>query len=238
MDINDITGAGKAIEKLLDVLSRGVGAVYRPISIKKEGEAEAYRIKLIEKAKSQSEADKIVEIAKAEIEKSILINTNISELAQRAEHRVTSKETKRQNNIENIAHFSVNEISNETVSANPVNEDWLDRFFNIAQDINDNDMQNLWGKVLAGEVAKPGSYSLRCLEALRNMTQAEAEMFQKLCTICFTNGDIYKLETEDSLEKYGIDLDVIMALSSAGVLYDTPGFLRRLNAADFGIRDK
>ena len=53
MDINDITGAGKAIEKLLDVLSRGVGAVYRPIAIKKEGEAEAYKIKLIERAKLQ-----------------------------------------------------------------------------------------------------------------------------------------------------------------------------------------
>jgi len=41
------------------------------------------------------------------------------------------------------------------------------------------------GKVLAGEVKRPGSYSLRALDLLKNMTQQEAEMFVRVGKVSF-----------------------------------------------------
>src|ERR1700738_406886 len=42
-------------------------------------------------------------------------------------------------------------------------------------------LQELWGKVLAGEIEQPGSYSLRALDVLSAMTQKEAERFVAAC---------------------------------------------------------
>jgi hypothetical protein len=38
------------------------------------------------------------------------------------------------------------------VSDTPVDEDWIVRFFNVVEDISDEMMQQLWGRILAGEV--------------------------------------------------------------------------------------
>lgn len=65
------------------------------------------------------------------------------------------------------------------MSDEPVNKDWLNRFFTIVEDVSDAEMQQLWARILAGEVKKTKSYSLRTLEVLRNMTKEEANLFVK-----------------------------------------------------------
>ena len=54
------------------------------------------------------------------------------------------------------------------------------RFFSSAQDVSTAELQKLWGKVLAGEVERPGTVPLRTLELLRNMTKAEADLLLKV----------------------------------------------------------
>lgn len=58
--------------------------------------------------------------------------------------------------------------------------DWFMRFFEAAGNISDEDIQDLWAKVLAGALQQEGRFSLRALETLRNMSKHEAEIFQKL----------------------------------------------------------
>ena len=41
-------------------------------------------------------------------------------------------------------------------------------------------MQFVWGKILAGEIQKPGSFSFRTLEIVRNLSRQEAETFQAI----------------------------------------------------------
>jgi hypothetical protein len=41
-------------------------------------------------------------------------------------------------------------------------------------------MKRIWGRILAGEVRGPGSFSVRCLDIVRNLSKAEAELFQHL----------------------------------------------------------
>jgi len=46
-------------------------------------------------------------------------------------------------------------------------------------------MQKVWAKILAGEVAKPGTYSRRTMNVLKTFERLEAEGFTHYCSICF-----------------------------------------------------
>jgi hypothetical protein len=83
----------------------------------------------------------------------------------------------------------------EDVSDKEVDPDWIARFFEAAQDISSEQMQALWGRVLAGEVSRPGSYSLRTIETLKNLTQSEAHIVEKVLAYSF-DGFILKLSDE------------------------------------------
>jgi len=43
------------------------------------------------------------------------------------------------------------------------------RFFDVVGNISNEDLQQLWGKVLANEIAKPKACSLRTLDMIRKM---------------------------------------------------------------------
>ncbi len=45
---------GKPFEKLIEVVSNGIGTLYRPRAIRKEADAKAYEIKVVEKAKAEA----------------------------------------------------------------------------------------------------------------------------------------------------------------------------------------
>jgi len=62
----------------------------------------------------------------------------------------------------------------------PFNIDWFIRFYESAGNISDDDMQNLWARLLAGEVSSPGKFSLRAMDTLRNMSKEEAECLMEM----------------------------------------------------------
>ena len=140
---------GKPLEKLIEVISNGIGTLYRPRAIRNEADAKAYEIKVLEKAKHEAIAEgKLIE----------------AENLDRINERLVAKEIKRQNNIDDVVEVAINDISQtESVTETPIDQDWSTRFFDIVQDISDNEMKILWGKILAGEVKKPKSYSMRTL---------------------------------------------------------------------------
>ena len=74
------------------------------------------------------------------------------------------------------SHFT----EGEQVSDEPIDEGWENRFFNIVEEISDDELREIWGRVLAGEIKKPKSYSLRTLECLRNLNKEEASLIVKV----------------------------------------------------------
>ena len=103
--------------------------------------------------------------------------------------RLNFQENKKQQNIEHITQSAAAELQNETtVSKEKVDEDWITRNFRIAEDISSDKIQLLWGKILAGEVKTPGSFSLRTLEILKNISQSDAELFGKFCKYAIISG--------------------------------------------------
>lgn len=87
---------------------------------------------------------------------------------------------KRLMNVGAIAGHAAEELKDKEVSDHNPDPDWIARFFDGAQDVSSEELQKLWGRILAGEVKSPGQTSLRTLSILRNMTQQEAQDFSTL----------------------------------------------------------
>ena len=96
--------------------------------------------------------DVAITVAKSQLE--------ISELERRAARRLGNLERRRQGNIDAITVKAM-EVLPPAVSPNPAEQDWVYRFFGECQDVSDEQMQQLWASILAGEVATPGSFGLR-----------------------------------------------------------------------------
>jgi len=176
-EISLIKFDGKPLEKLVEVISSGIGTLYRPRSIRKDAEAEAYKIELIERAKSRAIAEN------KELD---------AETADKIQDRIFQKEIRRQRNIDTVSHIAANQLKiEETVSSEPVDVDWATRLFNIVEDVSNEEMQTLWGRILAGEVKQPKSFSVRTLELLKNLSKDEAETFTKFAQIALFQGEKY-----------------------------------------------
>ena len=198
---------GKALEKLIDVISKAIGKIYEPKAIRNEADARAYEILVTEKAKAE------VYAYKQGIEQDVL-----DRICERTIHR----EFRKQKNIDRITMVAIEELKNESsVSSTPVDEDWADRFFNIVENVSDEQMQRLWGKILAGEVKSPNSFSIRTIDFLKNMTKVESELFTKAANYIITsdNGQfLFKGTKNEILEKHGFSYDDRQILTEIGLI--------------------
>lgn len=215
-EIKDLTGLGAPITKLIEVLGAGFGTLYRPRAIRLEAVAQAKALALIGDAETSVMTSRKNALALADAQRpQFKLASEV--LDERVTERLTHRETKRQDNLEAIASAAAAHLP-EQVSKEPVDEDWKTRFFTIAEDVSNSDMQDLWGKVLAGEVARPGAFSLRSLETLRNLSQHEAELFRRLRYLTADRG-ILKVSGND-LSEFGITFEEILDLRAAGLVAD------------------
>jgi len=144
--IQGTTAVPKSVAKLLDTVCEQIGLFLEPIHIRRKGQAESDL--------SLAEAKAKAAIAVVRIEN----KDAIQDFEDRIEERLRRREAKRQATREAITAQAVQEIP-ESVSEQPVDEDWTARFFESCEDVNDEQMRLLWARILAGEVAKPGSFS-------------------------------------------------------------------------------
>lgn len=219
MDFKDLAGLSEPLKKLIEVVSNGIGQIYFP-------KLEGRRIALTSEAIEQQ----AISEAKAEITKTVMLAENgifqvredrfyDKELLQRAAERFGKQFIEGQENIEKIVDHAAQNISQECSSEN-LDREWIRRFFSYAEDISNIEFQNLWGKILAGEVTKPGSYSLGLLEVLRKIDKKDAEKFQKLCKIAPNDGYIVLLQggIENTLSCAGLNFGDILDLIALGLV--------------------
>ena len=250
MKVNDFFGLGKIlpIDKLIDVISSVTGRLSKPYFDKKDIDTKAYEIKILSEAKALAKADEMKIISQAikdnfsitgGIEynesgvvitspKELLNQTDYIELStptleERTQSRVDYKEAQKQLNLESVTAYAAEQLKNEQpVTDEPIDEDWKTRFFNIAEEVSNDEMQALWGRILAGEIKKPKSYSLRTLELLRNLSKEEAECFIKFGQFAIRSGGvsfILNFNKEKLLEeKYQLTFGERLLLEELGLL--------------------
>lgn len=225
----NISKLGKPLTKLIEVISEGVGNVSHSYLVRKNADAKAYEIKRI--AEAISENKKSLETLEYKNGKVIVAGQSNKKEAQlavdddnRISARLSHQENKKQENIEHITNHAAAMLGQvETVSDKPVDDDWTTRFFKITEDISSEEMQLLWGKILAGEVVKPGTYSLRTLEQLKNITKGEAETFAKIAQSVVISGDsafLLNPDKEKYLEKeFNINFSELLLMRDLGIIH-------------------
>ncbi len=205
MDIKNITGLEKPLEKLVETISEAIGVIgnhvfqFDVVKAKRIGEVEAdiERKKIITRAEGQAEAIAILD---------------------RAGKRFALEQYNKQINLENILVKTKKDLEGQAISEEPVEKDWTIRFLDVAQNISREELQDILAKILSGEVQKPGSYSYQTLEVIKYLSQKDLQRFLKFVAIS-TDIGVIKLHTGEnkSLKKYDLDSSIYIDLASVGL---------------------
>lgn len=97
-----------------------------------------------------------------------------------------------------------------------IDTDWLFRWRDMASAVSTEELQTLWGRVLAGEVKSPGAFSLRTLEFLKNVSQEEAQSIGILSRFAAENF-IFR-GNDELLRAEGVHFGFLLAMQQLGVL--------------------
>lgn len=224
VNIKDVFGLEKPLTKLIEVVAKGIGGLAYPWQTRRTADAKAYEIKKLSEEMGEKKGSIVITQNDMKI---TLENDNISIQSITS---LIDKEIKRQINVENILCKCEDILKEkESVTSEPVNEDWITRFFSITQDISNDEMQNLWAKLLADEIEKPKSYSLRTLELIKNLSCDEAKIISRFCKYAFCyKGDVSIVGNIDMLERYGIGPDEFIVLRELNIAeFQSPSIFKR-----------
>lgn len=96
------------------------------------------------------------------------------------------------------------------VEANPadkqISDAWLNHFEQEARNTSTAEMQLLFGRILAGEVQKPSSFSIKTVRLLSSLDSDIAQMFRRFCSLSISLQSGAKL----------LDVRVLMAAGNGG----------------------
>ena len=183
-----------ALDKLLDYVASGVGAIAGPLlapwRASREGQARIITAEMDAKvrqiqAAEEGSTSQLIAKAQAEARESVIPDKLESDGSLRIgpseiQNAMEFQAKKRLMNVRAIAGHAAEELKGKKVPDHDPDPDWAARFFDGAQDVSSEELQKLWGRILAGEVKSPGQTSLRTLSILRKMTQQEAQDFSTL----------------------------------------------------------
>lgn len=150
------------------------------------------------------------------------------------------KNLKKMKNQEAIAEIAKNNIREGTnlSKESGVSEEWLDRFMESASFVSLEQMQLVWGKILANEFENPGCIPSNMIRILSEFTPLYASVFKKLCSmrvllisINDDNNSVMKInwrnviafsENEEYMKKIGISFEILNELETLGVIKFNP----------------
>lgn len=186
MEIKDFTGLGQPITRLIDALENGVGALYRDglVVIR---ERLASRARLLS-AKADIEVESLRAIAAMELQSmkdEVSAATSagpivggfegVSPVQERLLLASYRQVGRRVENSLSVANRSVEYLESDT-GEGVIEPRWACRFFETVRDVDSDQLQDYWARVLAREASRPGSVSLRTVAVLDTMTRREVEM--------------------------------------------------------------
>ncbi|MFT2092354.1 TIGR03899 family protein [Paraglaciecola sp. 2405UD69-4] len=120
-----------------------------------------------------------------------------------------------------------------------IDPDWFYSFVNMAEEIFSPTMQELWGRIFAVETAKPGSFSLKTLTVLKQLTQKDAQIFRQAVNLtsykkgesaprlligCYQKSNIWSFfntfnNKQLNLAEYGLSYPDLLSLMDLGLIH-------------------
>ncbi|ACA85083.1 TIGR03899 family protein [Shewanella woodyi] len=178
-------------------------------------------------------------------------------IAERGEHRQRKQLSQYQTNLETIYAIALTHAPSDVTGVD-LDPDWAHQFFQLAEQIHNRKMQELWGRILANEITNPGNFSLRTLSTLKQLTHKEAQILEKALGMAIkVNGEarlklIYgyrytggfgqifrkSAPINIGLSNFGLPYSNILTLVDAGVLHRgefETGLLNSKNPINFTL---
>ena len=110
------------------------------------------------------------------------LGTNQTTIDKKLIRRKKMQAQRKLSNLENILGRAL-DFCLEDEKAENIDPDWFFSFVSMAEEIYSPAMQELWGKIFAVETCRPGSFSLRTLQILKQITQKDARVFRTAVNI-------------------------------------------------------
>lgn len=195
--------------------------------IRAEGQAEIMEILAVGEARAELAGKAVRDLVEDPQGLTALIENEI-------DRRVESHFQKRVNNLAQIVARAERALPPGQVPDVEPDMAWTASYSEAAQDISDEELQEMWAQVLAGQVERPGSTSIRALTVLRTLDQSTAILFRRFCSMALIRSqpdgvirDAFVLWLGDSrtsreLFKVGISLNSFAVLSEHGLTVFSP----------------
>ena len=222
----------QALDRLLTVVASGIGSVAGPMlapwRARRAGQAEVIVAEARAKALLiESEAHRK---AREYLVPEDAHNVSQLDFGSLIRERIEYQEQKRFANIQAVTGKAAVMLEGTEVDDAEPDHDWTARFFNDVQDVSSERLQELWVKVLKGEVERPGSTSLRTLDILKNLDARTAELFGMFCSaaIYVTNNEGHVADArvpslggdaaENALGPFGLGFGELNRLNEHGLI--------------------
>lgn len=103
-------------------------------------------------------------------------------IEDRTVKRARLSQLRKQKNIESIMQKTLGYCANFEIGQR-TDYDWLSRYIALSEEISNPTMQDLWAKILAGELTSPGSFSFKALKIFKDMSIYDAKLLAKACSL-------------------------------------------------------
>lgn len=236
--------------RLLDLIDKLASGILSPVHIKRTGRASnqiaAERILMVAQAEKIAEKIKCGEIdaltgpgkllmfsaPRLEVEKSSKsdpadLKVAVPDYAQLAFNSAAAEQLRKDINVAKALIYAEKELEEDGSEppAKTVEDDWLHRWREAASTTSNESMQELWGRLLAGQIKNPNSFSLRSLEALRNFSHHDAKMAEIIASYVINNEFIfdessYKVRKVNTGKNEYVSHDLLVKAADLGLIVD------------------
>lgn len=142
---------------------------------------------------------------------------NIYDIASKADEYLHKKR------IHDNADNKTNSSQNDNF-----NTDWFFRFYDNCKYVTDEQIQEWWARLLAGEISTPGSYSFRAMDTLNKLSLEEANSFKKIASYSIIFDVPVICVFPEILEIYNYKLD-LNNLYDCGILHENVAYSYNLS---------
>jgi len=227
VDLAPLAELQGVFDNLIGTVARGCGRLYRPLE--KVLNAKADRKVANEKIDQEIEIYRKVSDLRSAVSLQADNGHPSASVTERALSRFADDLERKQRNRESVVEDAILLLAEQPPARDTSDKtdlDWVDEFFLLAENIGQPEIRGFWAKILATEIAAPGSVSRQTIQVLRLVSPQTAQRFSHFCRISMrTNSgvivihpSVFALQNIGPLTDYGVTYDDLFDFESAGLI--------------------
>lgn len=213
---------------IVKALSRGLGRLYEPIG--RVRDAKADRAIAVERMQTLIEVTtKQIELRELQkrlgVDQDKLLHFQLDRALSYFVDDLLRTQQNREKTIEAVA-IELNNASPGRDTDVEIDEDWLTRFWQLAENTSHEALRLFLARLLVRETSSPGAISPLTLSVLSTLTPQVAQRFEHFCRLSIrSENDVYVIHPEvfpfqniGPLDKFGVGYDDLYEFESFGLL--------------------